>query len=224
MEYTIEILYQDHDLVVVNKPGGLLAVPGRGPDKQDCVSARVRQLVPQCIEQPAVHRLDMDTSGLMVLGLTREAHRHLSAQFAQRRVEKQYLALLSGVISGASGEIQLRFRLDPENRPYQVYDPVQGKLGQTLWKHRAILSGHSLVEFTPLTGRTHQLRLHAAHPLGLGLPIVGDRLYGTGQQGETLCLHAARLHFFHPISAVLMRFSSPAPFLDNQLLDEGFLE
>lgn len=219
MEYTIEILYQDHDLVVVNKPGGLLAVPGRGPDKQDCVSARVRQLVPQCIEQPAVHRLDMDTSGLMVLGLTREAHRQLSTQFAQRRVEKQYLALLSGVISGASGEIQLRFRLDPENRPYQVYDPVQGKLGQTLWKHRAILSGHSLVEFTPLTGRTHQLRLHAAHPLGLGHPIVGDRLYGTGQQGDTLCLHAARLHFFHPASAALMCFSSPAPFLQDQLLD-----
>ncbi|MGD9948663.1 MAG: RluA family pseudouridine synthase [Desulfobulbus sp.] len=213
MELKIDILYQDQDLVVVDKPGGLLAVPGRGPDKQDCVTARVRQRIPGCIEQPAAHRLDMDTSGLMVLGLTREAHRHLSSQFAERRVEKRYLALLTGEVPDEAGEIQLRFRLDPENRPYQVYDPVQGKLGQTLWKNRTTLSGQSLIEFTPLTGRTHQLRLHAAHPLGLGYPIVGDRLYGIGQAGDRLCLHAAWLQFYHPTSGALMRFSSPAPFL-----------
>nr|WP_321466331.1 RluA family pseudouridine synthase [uncultured Desulfobulbus sp.] len=214
MEFVVEILYQDQDVVVVNKPGGLLAVPGRGPDKQDCVTARVRRLIPGCIEQPAVHRLDMDTSGVMVLGLTCEAHRQLSTQFSERLVEKQYLALLSGEVEAEAGEIALRFRLDPENRPHQVYDPVQGKLGITLWKKRATLCGRSLVAFTPLTGRTHQLRVHAAHPLGLGCPIVGDRLYGSGRLGEMLCLHAARLQFAHPTSGELMCFASAAPFLD----------
>ncbi|MDD2464656.1 MAG: RluA family pseudouridine synthase [Desulfobulbus sp.] len=216
MQLEIEVLYQDQDLVVVNKPGGLLAVPGRGPDKQDCVTARVRRLIPECIAQPAVHRLDMDTSGLMVLGLTVESHRHLSGQFAERRVAKRYLALLTGKVMEEAGEIQLRFRLDPQNRPYQVYDPVQGKLGITQWQRRTVVAGQSLIEFTPLTGRTHQLRLHAAHPLGLGHPIVGDRLYGSGQRGDTLCLHAAWLQFFHPASGALMRFSSIAPFLNNQ--------
>ncbi len=213
MRQDIEILYRDQDVIVVNKPGGLLAVPGRGPEKQDCVTSRVRRLMPGCIEQPAVHRLDMDTSGLMVLGLTREAHRQLSIEFAERRVDKQYLALLTGEVTEEAGEIHLRFRLDPENRPYQVYDPDQGKLGITLWKKQATHRGQSLVEFTPLTGRTHQLRLHAAHPLGLGCAIVGDRLYGRGHPGDRLCLHAARLQFAHPKSGAVLVFSSPAPFL-----------
>lgn len=212
MKLEIDILYQDRDMAVVNKPGGLLAVPGRGPDKQDCVTARLRQRIPGCIEQPAVHRLDMDTSGLMVLGLTRGAHRHLSCQFAERRVEKRYVALVDGEVGEETGEIRLCFRLDPENRPYQVYDPVQGKLGITRWQRRAVFPGRSLIEFTPLTGRTHQLRLHAAHPLGLGYPIVGDRLYGSGQPGEPLCLHATWLQVIHPGSGALMRFSLPAPF------------
>jgi tRNA pseudouridine32 synthase/23S rRNA pseudouridine746 synthase len=210
----LEILYQDAAIVVVNKPGGLLAVPGRGPDKQDCVTQRVRLLFPDCIEQPAAHRLDMDTSGLMVLGITAQAHRHLSAQFSQRTVEKTYLALLDGSVAKESGEIALRFRLDPDNRPHQVYDPVQGKLGQTRWRKLSTLHGQSLIEFIPLTGRTHQLRLHAAHPLGLGSAIAGDRLYGTGVLGDRLCLHAARLCFDHPESGERLEFISSAPFLD----------
>lgn len=210
---SLEIVYQDREVAVVNKPGGLLAVPGRGPDKQDCVTARIRSLIAGCIEQPAVHRLDMDTSGLMVLGLTQAAHRHLSGQFAERLVKKGYLALVSGRVAEAAGEIQLRFRLDPDNRPYQVYDPVQGKLGITLWQRQQEMGDHSLIAFTPLTGRTHQLRLHAAHPLGLGFPIVGDRLYGTGCPGDRLCLHAAWLQFSHPVTGVLLRFTSVAPFL-----------
>ena len=214
----LEIVYQDADIVVVNKPGGLLAVPGRGPDKQDCVTSRVRRCFPDCIEQPAAHRLDMDTSGLMVLGLTALAHRHLSNQFSQRTVEKTYLALLDGSVREESGEIILRFRLDPDNRPYQVYDPVLGKEGQTRWRKLATIEGQSLIEFIPLTGRTHQLRLHAAHPLGLGAPIAGDRLYGTGEEGGQLCLHAARLCFDHPKSGVRLEFTSSAPFLDGLLV------
>ena len=213
----LHLLYQDQHLVVVEKPGGLLAVPGRGPEKQDCVSARIRQLIPECIEQPAVHRLDMATSGLMVLALTREAHRQLSMQFAERRVGKRYLALVDGVVTGGAGEICLRFRLDPENRPYQVYDPVQGKLGISRWCKRADINGQSLIEFTPLTGRTHQLRLHASHPLGLGQAIVGDGLYGQGQPGEPLCLHATGLQFTHPASGAVMDFTSHAPFLSAHL-------
>jgi tRNA pseudouridine32 synthase/23S rRNA pseudouridine746 synthase len=208
----LPILYQDRAIAVIDKPGGLLAVPGRGPDKQDSAVSRLRRLAPWCIEQPAVHRLDMDTAGLMVLGLTREAHRRLSIQFAERRVGKRYLALVEGVVAGEAGEIRLAFRLDPDNRPHQVYDPEQGKVGVSQWRAIAVSGGRTLVEFTPLTGRTHQLRLHASHGLGLGCPIVGDRLYGAGQPGEPLRLHATWLQFFHPETEQLMEFFSPAPF------------
>jgi tRNA pseudouridine32 synthase/23S rRNA pseudouridine746 synthase len=211
-ELPLTIRYQDEVIAVVDKPGGLLAVPGRGAEKQDSVAFRLRHLLPWCIEQPAVHRLDMDTSGLMVLGLTTEAHRALSCQFAERRVGKQYLAMVEGVVGGETGEISLRFRLDPANRPYQVYDPVQGKLGVSRWRKLAVRSGRTLVAFTPLTGRTHQLRLHASHPLGLSCPIVGDRLYGAGQPGDRLLLHATWLRFEHPLSGAHCTFVSPPPF------------
>jgi tRNA pseudouridine32 synthase/23S rRNA pseudouridine746 synthase len=211
-QVVLQILYQDECLAVVEKPGGLLAVPGRGPDKQDSVVSRLQQLFPRCIEQPAAHRLDMDTSGLMVLGLTRAAHRHLSIQFAERKVGKQYLAMLDGLVAGDGGEITLPFRLDPERRPYQVYDPVHGKVGISRWRKIEVREGRTLVAFTPLTGRTHQLRLHASHPLGLGCPIVGDRLYGTGRLGEPLLLHAAWLQFQHPVTGLAMDFFSKAVF------------
>lgn len=208
----VSMVYRDEFLVVVEKPGGLLAVPGRGPDKQDSVVSRVRTLLPGCIAQPAVHRLDMDTSGLMVLGLTREVHRQLSIQFAERRVGKKYLALLEGEVTATAGEITLGFRLDPDHRPHQVYDPVQGKIGTSRWRRVEVGSGRTLVEFVPLTGRTHQLRLHASHPLGLGCPIVGDRLYGLGCAGEPLLLHATWLQFQHPATGQTMTFASAASF------------
>ena len=211
-ELLLHVLHDDADIVVVEKPGGLLAVPGRGEGKQDCVENRVRQLFPGCISQPAVHRLDMYTSGLMVLALTREAHRHLSKQFAAQRVRKRYRAVLDGLVEGESGEIELAFRLDPDNRPYQVYDPVQGKTGKSLWRKIKVEGDRTWVEFIPLTGRTHQLRLHASHHLGLNCPIVGDRLYGRGKEGGQMLLHATFLSFIHPATNEEISFTSPEPF------------
>ena len=208
----LEIIYQDEAIVVVNKPSGLLSVPGRGPDKQDCIVNRLKALYPDCIDQPSVHRLDMDTSGLMVLALTAAGQRHLAMQFEQRRVEKIYIAVLEGVVAEEAGEIELAFRLDPDNRPYQVYDPELGKVGVTQWRRLSVEGGQTLVEFTPLTGRTHQLRLHAAHELGLGCPIVGDRLYGTGTEPGQLKLHAAHLAFEHPESGEFLWFRSDPTF------------
>ncbi|MCI5147828.1 MAG: RluA family pseudouridine synthase [Candidatus Electrothrix sp. MAN1_4] len=213
---SLEIIFADKTLAVVNKPGGLLAVPGRGPKKQDSVATRLKEQFPEAIDQPAVHRLDMATSGLMVLAMTTEAHRQLSCQFSQRQVEKTYIALVDGAVPEESGAIELRFRLDPENRPYQVYDPIQGKLGITCWQRLGFCNSkqgqQTRIQFTPLTGRTHQLRLHAAHPLGLGCPIIGDSLYGTGTMGDPLYLHATRLAFTHPVSNKSLRFYSPPPF------------
>ena len=202
----------DPQFIVVDKPGGLLAVPGRGHDKQDCVESRVRKLFPDCIQQPAVHRLDMDTSGLMLLALTRKAHSLLSSQFAARLVIKHYLALLEGRVPLDSGEIILPFRLDPNKRPYQVYDPVRGKLGISRWRKLRFEGGRTWVEFTPLTGRTHQLRLHAAHEKGLQCPIVGDRLYGNGKPGDRLYLYASFLSFLHPVNGSRISFKSASPF------------
>ncbi|KGO32915.1 MAG: RluA family pseudouridine synthase [Desulfoprunum sp.] len=206
------VIYRDAALLVVDKPAGLLAVPGRGPDKQDCVVARLRRLVPAMIAQPAVHRLDMATSGLMLLAVTAEAHRRLSRQFEARQVEKRYTALLDGIVAEREGGIRLPFRLDPDNRPCQIHDPVRGKLGITSWRRLAIEGNRTRIEFTPLTGRTHQLRVHAAHRLGLGIPIVGDRLYGHGGEGERMMLHASFLALAHPASGAALAFASPAPF------------
>lgn len=203
---SLHILYQDSDCLVVNKPGGLLSVPGRGPDKQDCVVSRVRGQLPGILEQPAVHRLDMATSGLMVLAKHAVAHRNLSKQFQTGLVAKRYVAILEGELSG-QGEVRLAFRLDPENRPYQVYDPVHGKKGVSRWRCIEKKRGRSRVEFTPLTGRTHQLRLHASHPLGLGLPIVGDSLYGSGKEGQPMLLHAKFLQFRQPVTGAILSFA-----------------
>ncbi len=208
----LEIVHYDEDLVIINKPGGLLSVPGRGADKQDCISKRLKNIFPDMIQQPAVHRLDMYTSGLMVFARTVETHRKLSMQFEKHQVQKQYQALLDGVIDGKKGEIHLAFRLDSDNRPLQIYDPLHGKTGITHWKNLKIESGRTRVEFIPLTGRTHQLRLHSAHPLGLDTPIVGDSLYGTGNDGDQMMLHATSLQFFHPINGKNVSFSSSPPF------------
>ncbi|MBG0788947.1 MAG: RluA family pseudouridine synthase [Desulfovibrionaceae bacterium] len=206
------ILHEDRHIVVVDKPSGLLSVPGRGEANQDCVAERVKTAYPGCIDQPSVHRLDQDTSGLLVLALTEAAHRTLSIQFMEKLVGKRYVALLDGEIPGDSGVVELQFRLDPDNRPYHVYDPERGKHGVTRWRKLAVENGRTRVEFMPLTGRTHQLRLHSSHEKGLGVPIVGDRLYGTGTGPGQLKLHASVLRFRHPATRKPMEFRSTVPF------------
>lgn len=208
----LTILHQDSDLVIAEKPSGLLSVPGRGPEGQDCVVNRVKNLFPGIIEQPAVHRLDMYTSGIMLLAKTRIAHRELSQQFEQRLVDKRYVALVRGIIRQSEGEIRLAFRLDPDNRPYQIYDPINGKEGITRWRRLGVEGNTTRIEFRPITGRTHQLRLHAAHPEGLAAPIVGDRLYGDGRKGSLMYLHANQLKFRHPSGGQPFKITSDIPF------------
>lgn len=154
----------------------------------------------------------MYTSGLLVLALTQDSHKAISKQFENRLVRKKYIALLDGLIHDDSGEINLPFRLDPDNRPYQIYDPTNGKLGITKWRKIGIERKKTRVEFIPLTGRTHQLRIHAAHHLGLDCPIIGDALYGDGKEGDHMMLHASFLSFTHPISGESMEFESKVPF------------
>ncbi|SEP68771.1 tRNA pseudouridine32 synthase / 23S rRNA pseudouridine746 synthase [Treponema bryantii] len=212
----LEILYRDKDIVVVNKQSGLLSVPGKGEDKQDCVESRVRNLFPKAPVQCAVHRLDMETSGILICALNPESHRRLNEQFAAGLVHKKYIALLDGILRGKpEGRTELPFRLDPDNRPHQIYDEVNGKLGITEWKKLGIEkfqtgSGEKTVtriEFSPLTGRTHQLRLASSCSVergGLGIPIVGDSLYGECRDDERLMLHAAEITFCHPTSGELL--------------------
>ena len=208
----IQIIYAEPEFVIVSKPSGLLAVPGKGAENQDCVVSRIKALYPDCIEQPAVHRIDMDTSGLMVLALTADAHRELSRQFEHRETEKRYIALLDGEVTGDEGTIELPFRLDVENRPVQIYDPVHGKTGITHWKVLSTGNKKTRVEFVPVTGRTHQLRVHAASKHGLGTPISGDRLYGSGTAPGQLKLHASYLSFNHPRTGERLEFCSEPPF------------
>ena len=208
----VRVVYEDPDFVVVEKASGFLSVPGRGPEKRDCVCARVRDLYPDCIPNPEVHRLDMDTSGLMVVALKVDSQRNLSEQFRLRRTRKRYTALLDGRLEGERGTIELRFRLDLENRPRQIHDAENGKLGITHWERVSIESGVTRVAFVPVTGRTHQLRVHAAHDLGLGIPIVGDPLYGRGTGPAQLKLHACELGFQHPRTGEKLDFDSTPPF------------
>lgn len=213
----LEILYRDNDIIVINKHSGLLSVPGRGEEKADSAESRAKFLFKDCINQPAVHRLDMETSGILVLARNKEAHRKLNEQFASGVVRKKYVALLDGILHGKpEGHIELKFRLDVENRPHQIYDEAEGKLGVTDWKKLGVetytnyLSGESKkvtrIEFEPRTGRTHQLRLAASDPRGLNIPIVGDSLYGKCIPGERLMLHAFYIEFFHPTSGEKMCF------------------
>jgi len=208
----LKIYYKDEHIIVVEKPGGELSVPGKGEWRDRCLQYRIRQAFPECIEHPSVHRLDMYTSGLMIFALTKESQRKLSIDFQEKRVQKEYTALLEGIIIEDSGEIRLPFRLDVDNRPLQIYDPVNGKMGVTLWEKISVESNFTRVLFKPLTGRTHQLRVHSAHELGLGTPIVGDSFYGSGNDGDMMCLHASRLEFDHPVTGERMNFVSEVPF------------
>ncbi len=204
---SLEIVYEDEDLLVVNKPSGLRSVPG--VDIMDSVYSRLKFLLINT-EPLMVHRLDMDTSGLLVVAKTAEAHRHLQRQFLRRTVSKRYTALLSKMIEGGEGTITLPLCADPFNRPRQLVCYESGKKSVTRWKVIGREGALTRVHFWPLTGRTHQLRMHAAHELGLNAPIAGDDLYGTS--AERLYLHAAELAFVHPATKATMSFKAEEEF------------
>ena len=209
---SLTVLWADHCCAVVDKPAELLSCPGRGDDKYDSVETRVPKVFPAATGSILVHRLDQPASGLMVVALTPRAHSVLRAQFEARQVEKHYVASLMGEVQGEEGVVELPFRLDVERRPYQVLDRARGKMGVTRWSVMSRGEGTTRVWFTPTTGRTHQLRLHASHPEGLGCPIAGDRLYGDPTTAPRLLLHAHVLVFTHPEHGQRLRFESPVPF------------
>lgn len=199
----LTIVYQDDDIVVVNKPSGMLAVPGK--DALPNVQEEIRERFPHATGPLIVHRLDMDTSGLMVLALNEETYHNLQEQFVQHKVQKRYTALLERELPvGQTGRIDLPICPDISDRPRQMVNYEYGKRSITEYKVVGNIHGQALVHLWPHTGRTHQLRVHMAHPSGLSNPIVGDRLYGT--PGKRLCLHAEELAFFHPKTGEERRF------------------
>jgi tRNA pseudouridine32 synthase/23S rRNA pseudouridine746 synthase len=209
---SLPILYQDDCLIVVNKPSGLLSVPGRYSDTQDSVLSRLQYALPNGAALKTVHRLDRDTSGLLVLARNEEAYRCLSQQFEQRRVHKIYEAVLAGCARQQQGVIELPLWSDPDDRPRQKVDWQQGKPSITRFQVIDSDDNGSRVEFVPITGRTHQLRVHAADSRGLGVPILGDRLYGDRAATHRLHLHARQISFTHPRDGRSLHFQTETPF------------
>ncbi len=209
-----DVLFVDEHLIVVNKPAGLLSVPGKGPDKQDCLSKRIEH---QYADALIVHRLDMATSGLMVFARGAAVQRALNAAFADREVHKRYVAVVHGLIETPTGiwhTLDRPLRVDWPNRPLRVVDPVAGQPSTTRWRllHADTAGNTCLVELEPVTGRTHQLRVHM---LSMGYPIVGDALYAPAPiaaLSPRLLLHACALEFRHPARTEPLRFECPAPF------------
>jgi tRNA pseudouridine32 synthase/23S rRNA pseudouridine746 synthase len=211
----LDIVHRGDAFVVVDKPSGVHSVPGRGPDKQDSISTRVRAAFPEADGPISVHRLDLDTSGLMVLALTRDAHRALSRQFMNRKPGKSYAAILDGVVEPERGAIDLPLIVDWPNRPRQMVCYERGRAARTLYTVTGRDGDRTRVEFRPITGRSHQLRVHAATPRdagGLGAPIAGDSLYGDADSAPRLLLHAERLAFWDPTTHEWVKFESPPPF------------
>src|SRR5690606_29792622 len=232
------VIFEDEAIVVVHKPAGLLSVRGRGPRRVDSVEYRLQQRLGEQLGDPTwprlVHRLDLATSGLLIAAKSRETYVALQRQFSSKSVEKRYIALLHGAIAEDQGEVRLPLARDLDDRPRQMFDPLHGRPATTRWEvlERGVELARSLVPGTvqtaappitrvalyPHTGRTHQLRLHAAHELGLGAPIVGDLLYGFGGGylealgAPRLMLHAEALRFGHPTSGKTMTLRVECPF------------
>lgn len=205
----LRVIHHDHEIAVVDKPAGLLSVPGKGEDLADCLIARLQRAFPDAL---LVHRLDLDTSGVMVFALTRHAQRSLSAQFEGRRTKKTYRARLWGHLAPKEGLVDLPLIVDWPNRPRQHVNHDTGKPAQTRWRvlgHDA--DGTTRVRLFPVTGRSHQLRVHM---LELGHPILGDGLYATGSARDypRLMLHAETLRLRHPESGKSLSFAAPVPF------------
>ena len=203
-----DLIYADDDILVVNKAPDLLSVPGRGPDKQDCLIHRVQAVYPDAL---AVHRLDMATSGLLLMARGAAMHRQLSMLFQERQIAKRYIAVVAGQLAAETGEINLPLICDWPNRPRQMVSFQIGKPSLTRYRLLGfdVSSNSSRVELEPITGRSHQLRVHMA---ALGHPILGDDLYGSLSSAPRLLLHATKLSFPMPGTDQWQSFESPPDF------------
>ncbi|WP_092064989.1 pseudouridine synthase [Poseidonocella pacifica] len=204
----LDVVHADHEIVVVAKPAGLLSVPGKGPELADCLLSRIQVAFPQAL---LVHRLDRDTSGIIVFGLTPHAQRHLGLQFEKRQVRKSYVARISGCPAERSGQIDLPLGVDWPNRPRQHVDHENGRAALTDYKVVSARDGEARVRLMPQTGRSHQLRVHM---LAIGHPILGDPLYAEGAARDypRLMLHSEELRLRHPDGGRGMKFRKKAPF------------
>ena len=204
----LDVIHEDHEIVIVNKPSGLLSVPGKGAHLADCLMSRVQEVFPTAL---LVHRLDRDTSGVMVFALTPHAQRHLGLQFEKRQVKKIYLARVEGRLEPKTGTVDLPLIVDWPNRPLQKVCHETGKPAQTDWRVQRYGEGETRVRLFPKTGRSHQLRVHM---LALGHVILGDPLYATGAAlaHERLMLHSEELRLRHPDGGEGMKFRVKAPF------------
>jgi len=204
----LDVIHEDHELLVVNKPSGLLSVPGRGEHLADCLLKRVQDAFPQAL---LVHRLDRDTSGLIAFALSPHAQRHLSRQFEERKVKKTYVARVWGRLEPKVGTVDLPLIVDWPNRPRQMVDHENGKPAVTDWRVLKASDTESRVRLMPKTGRSHQLRVHM---LALGHPILGDPFYADGEalNFPRLMLHSEELRIGHPDGGESMRFRAKAPF------------
>ena len=206
--HQLEVIFEDEHIAVIHKPAGMLSVPGK--HVKDSILERVKDRFPDAIGPLTTHRLDMQTSGLMIIAKNMRVHGVIQKQFIRRHVEKRYVAILEGEIEGDSGEVDLPHRVDIMDRPRQVVCYEHGKPALTKWEVVERKEGRTRIHFYPKTGRTHQLRVHSAHPSGLNAPIVGDDLYG--QSSKRLYLHAEEIAFWHPVTKEPMRFTRKADF------------
>lgn len=210
---TLEIIYEDAYLMVINKPESLLSTPGK--NISDSVYTRIKAQYPEATGPLLVHRLDQATSGLLLIAKTQAIHKKLQYQFISRKIEKKYIAILEGIPQYNEGAIDLPLRVDLDNRPHQIVCETYGKPAKTHWKILQKDEKNVVVEFKPITGRTHQLRVHAAHSSGLNSPIKGDDLYGS--KADRLYLHAYELIFWHPILKKRMLLNCNPPFYKMQI-------
>ena len=228
-EEELEIVFEDEWLLIVNKPAGMLSVPGKAEDR-DSVYHRLKKKYPEATGPMIVHRLDMATSGLLLVAKTKKVHQDLQAQFANRSIKKRYVAVLDGIVlSERTGRIELPLCLNPLDRPRQIVSKEYGK--EAITEYKIISESEKIIDesersineprkytrivFYPLTGRTHQLRVHAAHPEGLGCPILGDELYG--KKADRLYLHAEYIEFRHPIYGDILCIQKEADFHKNMI-------
>ncbi|WP_336954696.1 MULTISPECIES: RluA family pseudouridine synthase [unclassified Acinetobacter] len=209
---TEHLIHRDDDFMVIHKPAGILTVPGKTADLQDCVINRLLKIEPKTL---LIHRLDRDTSGILVFGLSKWGQKSISRQFQERQTSKTYQAVVAGTLQG-EGTVDVPVIYDPEHPPLHIAAPEHNKPALTHWKaiqHFQILGqAVTRVELTPVTGRSHQLRVHMQY---LGHPIIGDTLYATVEQQQLmprLCLHAQQLSFHHPKTEELVQFDCPVPF------------